>query len=152
RVKAGEAGSDMTWPRWLSENVKITTRHARRLIAYVRDKTPDEAKAALDADRAAKRKRMNKLNEKKRTQLRPAGKVTGAFEMPQSDRSATKFDGEANLPPTPALDDSKLSGPPTSLTPDTVDPVLVARSALGAMPEDVRIEFLLEEIGELAGA
>ena len=152
RVKAGEAGSDMTWPRWLSENVKITTRHARRLIAYVKDKTPEEAKAAVDADRAAKRKRMNKLNEKKRTQLRPADKVTGAVEMAQSDRPATKLDGEADLAPTPALDDSKLSGPPIPLTPDTVDPVLAARRAFGAMPEDVRIEFLLEQIGELARA
>lgn len=75
RVKGGEAG-DLTWPAWLSAHVNITERHARRLIGFVKDRTPEQAKAAIESYRAQKREQMNAANARKRTQLGPAEPTT----------------------------------------------------------------------------
>ena len=64
RVEGGEAG-DITWPDWLAANVHIGERQAQRLIAYVRDKTPEQAQAAIEADREKTRKRVAEIRKRK---------------------------------------------------------------------------------------
>jgi hypothetical protein len=66
-VEEGEAG-DIEWGDWLRANVGFGERHARRLIAYVKDKTPEAAQAAVDAYR--QKDRQNKA-ARKRTEFCP---------------------------------------------------------------------------------
>jgi hypothetical protein len=68
RVDGGEAG-DIEWGDWLSANIHITDRHARRLIGFVRDKTPEEARAAVDAHR--KKHRAEVRAHRERTHVSP---------------------------------------------------------------------------------
>ena len=81
RVEDGEAG-DIAWPDWLSANVHIGERQAQRLIAYVRDKTPEQAQAAIEADREKTRKRVAEIRKRKaaagdvRTSPSPKAKLT----------------------------------------------------------------------------
>jgi hypothetical protein len=71
RVDGGEAG-DIEWGDWLSANIHITDRHARRLIGFVRDKTPEEARAAVDAHR--KKHRAEVRAHRERTHVSPHAK------------------------------------------------------------------------------
>jgi hypothetical protein len=86
RVDGGEAG-DIEWGDWLSANIHITDRHARRLIGFVRDKTPDEARAAIDAHRNKHRAEVRAHRE--RTHVSPHAKPA-ATPAPTPKPAATQ--------------------------------------------------------------
>ena len=71
RVDAGEAG-DIGWGAWLSVYVDIKERQARRLISFVKDKTEEEAQAAVDAHREKNRAEVREHRE--RTYVSPDSK------------------------------------------------------------------------------
>lgn len=92
RVESGEAG-DVEWREWLSTYVKIGERQARLLISFVKDKTADEARQAVDAWRTKHREVMNRSNAKKRNQLIPAEPKPVA--EPAADASPAQIDPSA---------------------------------------------------------
>src|ERR1700730_7247873 len=49
RVVDEREEGDVEWEDWLSANIQIGLRQAQRLISFVKDKTPEESKAAVDA-------------------------------------------------------------------------------------------------------
>jgi hypothetical protein len=106
RVQAGEAG-DIKWGDWLSAHVKIGERHARRLIGYVKDKTHEQAQAAVNARREKNRQDMAAARQ--RTHVGPGFRqhphddllntlrVAGADSWPKAERIQFALDVMSTL-------------------------------------------------------
>jgi hypothetical protein len=88
-VEEREEGDDAVWESWLAAKVHIGLRQAQRLISFVKDKTPEEARAAVEADRKKTRERVAEIRKRRAS----AGDVRTSPKA-QTPKPSMEIDGK----------------------------------------------------------
>jgi hypothetical protein len=123
RVVDEREEGDVEWEDWLSANIQIGLRQAQRLISFVKDKTPEESKAAVDAykeKRKAADAKHYKTTRTSREAAAPKPKPSLEIDGKPVDPNAPMADAELRTSCGLKIGDAKL---PASLfaPPDDLD-------------------------------